>query len=189
MQGHLIGEEQMSTKANPGEYDCWSKASDDEEMFILLGRDRHAGALVRLWAEMREREGEDPLVVEEARDCAERMEGQARTLSKPVMNMDSLVMFATTLRAAKEAAMAAPTAPEAVPTGYGLAAGEIVMVGHGGPAKLLRVFPEDHEKEELRGHANVQFPRATGPVTVEALQLRRAMPDEVEQYRLAGGRL
>jgi hypothetical protein len=179
----------MGTKANPGEFDCYDRADDDEEMFILIGRDRHAGALVRLWAEMREREGEDPLVVDNAREIADRMEKQAQAMGKPVMNMDSLVMFATTLRAAKEAAVAAPTAPEAVPTGYGLAVGEIVMVGHGGPARLIRIFPDDVDPTELRGHVNVQFPRATGPVTVDAQQIRRAMPEEVEQYRLAGGRL
>jgi hypothetical protein len=179
----------MSTKAQPGDYSCYDKAEPDEEIFVLLGRDRHAAALVRLWAEMREREGEDPIVVEEARECADRLEGQARALGKPVMTMESVVMFATTLKQAKEEAVAAPTAPEAVPTGYGLAAGEIVMVGHGGPAKLIRIFPDNHEKEEMRGQANVQFPRASGPVTVDFIQLRRAMPEEVEQYRLAGGRL
>lgn len=177
------------TKANPTEWDCYEKAEPDEEMFILLGRDRHAGALVRLWAEMREREGEDPIVVDEARQCADRLEGQAAAMGKPVMNMDSLVLFATTLRQAKEEAAAAPPPEEAVPAGYGLAAGEIVMVGHGGPAKLVRIFPDDAEHELVRGKVNVVFPRAAGPVTVDAAQIRRAMPEEVEQYRLAGGRL
>jgi len=157
-------------------------------MFILLGRDRHGGALVRLWAEMREREGEDLIVVAEARECAERMEAQARELGKPVMNFDSLVMFATTLRQQKEEAIAQPQLPPDAPANsYGLAVGEIVMVGHGGPAKLMRVFPNDDEK--MAGHVNVQFARASGPVTVEAIQIRRAMPEEVEQYRMAGGRL
>jgi hypothetical protein len=105
-----------------------------------------------------------------------------------VMTMDSVVMFATTLRQAKEPA-AAPPPPEDAPTGYGLAVGEIVMVGHGGPAKLLRIFPDNPENETVRGKVNVQFPRTGGPVTVDAIQIRRAMPEEVEQYRLAGGRL
>jgi len=180
----------MSSKREPGEYNCYERAGDEEEMFVLLGRDRHAGALVRLWAEMREREGEDPMVVAEARECAERMEAQARELGKPVMNLDSVVMFATTLRQEKEQAAVVPqTLPDAPANSYGLAVGEIVMVGHGGPAKLTRIFPDNNEQEALRGHVNVQFPRGTGPVTVEAVQVRRAMPEEVEQYRLAGGRL
>jgi hypothetical protein len=179
----------MGTKAEPSVYDCWAKAEDDEEMFILLGRDRHASALVRLWAEMREREGEDPMVVEEARECAERLEGQARTLGKPVMNFDSLVMFATTLRQAKEEAAAAPVQQPVQTNAYALAEQEIVMVGHGGAAKLVRIFPPDAENEAVRGKANVLFPRANGPVTVDFIQLRRAMPEEVEAYRLAGGRL
>ena len=179
----------MSTKANPSEWDCWAKAEDDEEMFILLGRDRHASALVRLWAEMREREGEDPMVVEEARECAERLEGQARALGKPVMNFDSLVMFATTLRQAKEEAAAAPVQQPVQTNAYALAEQEIVMVGHGGAAKLVRIFPPDAENEAVRGKANVLFPRSNGPVTVDFIQLRRAMPEEIEAYRLAGGRL
>jgi hypothetical protein len=158
-------------------------------MFILLGRDRHAAALVRLWAEMREREGEDPIIVEEARECAARLEQYAQALGKPVMNMNSIVMFATTLRQEKEAAVAAPPPQEAVTSGYALAVNEIVMVGHGGPAKLMRIFPDNAENEAVRGKVNVQFPRSPGPVTVDAIQIRRAMPEEVEQYRLAGGRL
>jgi len=179
----------MSTKAEPGDYSCYEKAEDDEEMFVLLGRDRHAAALVLLWAEMREREGEDPMVVSEARDCAERMAKYAQGLGKPVMNLDSLAMFAATLRAEKEAAAAPPPTAEAATTGYGLTVGEIVMVGHGGPAKLLALFPMDHQHEAMRGQANVLFPRQNGPVTTDQMQLRRAMPDEVEQYRLAGGRM
>jgi hypothetical protein len=178
----------MSTKAKPSEFACYERAEPDEEIFVLLGRDRHASALVRLWAEMREREGEDPIVVEEARECAERMAQQAQGLGKPVITLDSMVMFATTLREEKEAAAAPPVAAAASPTGYGLTVNEIVMVGHGGPAKLVRVFPEDTEHEGMRGKANVVFPRSAGPVTVDIIQLRRAMPDEVEQYRLAGGR-
>jgi hypothetical protein len=179
----------MGTKAEPSVYDCWAKAEDDEEMFILLGRDRHAAALVRLWAEMREREGEDPMVVEEARECADRLEEQARALGKPVMNLESLVMFATTLRQEKEEAAATAAVP-AAPTGtYALAEQEIVMVGHGGAAKLVRIFPPDAENDAVRGKANVLFPRSNGPVTVDLIQLRRAMPEEVEAYRLAGGRL
>ncbi len=40
----------MATKADPGEFDCYENAEDDEPMFVLLARDPMASALVRLWA-------------------------------------------------------------------------------------------------------------------------------------------
>lgn len=64
----------MSTKNNPGDYDCYANAEPDEPMFVLLARDKHAPSLVRRWARKREKEGEDPAKVEEARACARAME-------------------------------------------------------------------------------------------------------------------
>lgn len=64
----------MGTKNNPGKFDCYANAAPDEPMFILLGRDVDAPGLVRLWATLRERRGESPVKVEEARDCADNME-------------------------------------------------------------------------------------------------------------------
>ena len=43
----------MSTKANPGKYDCYAAADDNEPMFILLARDPTAPYLVELWRQMR----------------------------------------------------------------------------------------------------------------------------------------
>jgi hypothetical protein len=63
----------MGTKNKPGDFDCYANAEPDEPMFILLGRDVHAPALVRDWADRREREGEDPAKVAEARACAKAM--------------------------------------------------------------------------------------------------------------------
>jgi hypothetical protein len=63
----------MSTKNNPGNYDCYTKAAPDEPMFILLARDKHAPSLVWLWAAMRELDLEDPRKIIEARACAEDM--------------------------------------------------------------------------------------------------------------------
>lgn len=40
----------MGTKANPGNFDCYEAAEDDEPMFVLLARDEQAPALVRQWA-------------------------------------------------------------------------------------------------------------------------------------------
>ena len=60
----------MGTKNDPGAYDCYASAEPDEPMFVLLGRDPSASLLVALWATIRERMGEDPVKVQEARDCA-----------------------------------------------------------------------------------------------------------------------
>lgn len=42
----------MGTKANPGQFDCYTKAKDDEPMFVLLARDPRAPFLVDLWGHM-----------------------------------------------------------------------------------------------------------------------------------------
>src|SRR5260370_6339640 len=72
----------MGTKNNPGEFDCYANAEPDEPMFVLLGRDRHAAGLVRLWALLRHREGEDEVKVAEALRCADAMDGWMRKLGK-----------------------------------------------------------------------------------------------------------
>jgi hypothetical protein len=64
----------MSTKNKPSKWDCYANAQVDEEMFVLLARDKHAPALVRAWANARELEREDPAKVAEARACADKME-------------------------------------------------------------------------------------------------------------------
>jgi hypothetical protein len=65
----------MGTKNNPGAFDCHAAAADDEPLFTLLGRDKHAPMLLELWAAMRELElnGEISFKVAEARECAEDM--------------------------------------------------------------------------------------------------------------------
>ena len=63
----------MGTKNKPGAFDCYANAADDEPMFILLARDKHAPALVWLWATLRELDGESADKVKEARDCAQSM--------------------------------------------------------------------------------------------------------------------
>lgn len=67
----------MGTKNNPGAFDCYANAEPDEPMFVLLARDRHAAALVNLWAAMRRidaaREPADASKIEEAEQCANDM--------------------------------------------------------------------------------------------------------------------
>lgn len=72
----------MGTKNDPGQFDCYANAEPDEPMFVLLGRDRHAPALVWLWALMRHAEGEDETKVAEALDCANKMDAHLRALGK-----------------------------------------------------------------------------------------------------------
>lgn len=64
----------MGTKNNPGRFDCYANARPDEPMFVLLGRDKHAPEVVRLWAALRRRDGEPPDKVAEALTCAAAME-------------------------------------------------------------------------------------------------------------------
>jgi hypothetical protein len=63
----------MGTKNNPGAFDCYANAEPDEPMFVLLGRDKHAPTLVWLWSTLRELDGEDPVKVQEARECCAKM--------------------------------------------------------------------------------------------------------------------
>ncbi len=63
----------MGTKNNPGKFDCYTNAEPDEPMFILLGRDKHAPLLVKLWADLRQLDGEDIAKVSEAIQCATNM--------------------------------------------------------------------------------------------------------------------
>jgi len=74
----------MGTKSNPGRFDCYANAGDDEPMFILLGRDPHGHAAVRKWADDRmamihagQKPETDVHMVKEARECADAMEQYA----------------------------------------------------------------------------------------------------------------
>src|SRR5690242_7813984 len=72
----------MGTKNNPGKFDCYTNAAPDEPMFILLGRDKHAATLVRLWALLRAREGENEEKVAEALTCAAAMDAWQHSLGR-----------------------------------------------------------------------------------------------------------
>ncbi|MFN4229820.1 hypothetical protein [Parvibaculum sp.] len=85
----------MGTKNNPGQFDCYAEAGDDEPMFVLLGRDRHAPLLVRLWAILRADEGENDAKVKEAFRCADEMEKELRSRNKKPCEGAALLEFAT----------------------------------------------------------------------------------------------
>lgn len=72
----------MGTKTNPGPVDCIAKAENDEPIFVLLARDATAPQLIRMWADLRERHGEDAAVVADARQIADDM-GAWRDRNRP----------------------------------------------------------------------------------------------------------
>jgi hypothetical protein len=72
----------MASKNNPGQFDCYTKAHGDEPMFVLLGRDPMAGALVRQWIIRRRFYGEDKAKLAEAVSCASALDKWAETLGK-----------------------------------------------------------------------------------------------------------
>ena len=43
----------MGTKQNPGQFDCYENAKDDEPMFVLLARDPLAPQVVEFWANLK----------------------------------------------------------------------------------------------------------------------------------------
>lgn len=170
---------------------CWNRADDHEHVFVIRQRDRHAPALVRLWAAMREKEGEDPDIVDEARETAQLMEDESVAQGRTFLSLDAVASFAATLKQQPApAAAVTDTGDEEPPANpYNLKVGEIVVAGRGRAAKLVRIFGYDKEVDErVRGMANIQLP-GTSPVTVQFEMLRRAQPEEVEAYRNVGGRM
>jgi hypothetical protein len=77
----------MGTKNNPGKFACYEKAEPDEPMFVLLGRDKHAAALVWLWAALREHDGEDKDKVQEACECCLAMGEWALSHKREVVSV------------------------------------------------------------------------------------------------------
>ena len=63
----------MSTKLEPGKFDCLSKLADDEPFFVLRAKDPHAPVIVELWAALREVECGPADKFAEARRCAADM--------------------------------------------------------------------------------------------------------------------
>lgn len=77
----------MGTKNNPGKFDCYENAMPDEPMFVILGRDKIGGSIVRMWA--KNRLDDDPHKIQESLDCADAMDAWAIGLGKqPVALID-----------------------------------------------------------------------------------------------------
>lgn len=96
----------MGTKNNPGKFDCYANADDNEPMFILLARDKHAPALVWLWATMRELDGEDMAKVVEARECTNAMIAWQKENDRPTcgLSMPAIAGMLELIRAANHSA-------------------------------------------------------------------------------------
>jgi hypothetical protein len=76
-----LQEDDVGSKKNPGEFDCYFNAKSDEPMFVLLARDITAPLMVRHWANYRESQilmgtkpRSDSRMIIEARKCADDME-------------------------------------------------------------------------------------------------------------------
>lgn len=64
----------MGTKADPGRFDGYGKAEDDEPVFTLLGRDPAAPKLIRAWVEHHRDAKTDGTQLMEALGVADDME-------------------------------------------------------------------------------------------------------------------
>ncbi len=104
----------MGTKNNPGKFDCYANAHPDEPMFVLLGRDKIGGSLVRLWAAVREVFRDDPKKVAEAHQCAEAMDAWSKKggLRHEVMEWLPFDLLAAEW---KRRGLPMPATPEAMP--------------------------------------------------------------------------
>lgn len=96
----------MGTKLNPGNFDCYANAAENEPMFVLLARDKHAPALVWLWATMRELDGESPEKIAEARTCAQAMIDYQKANERPTagLSMPAIAGMLELIRAANHSA-------------------------------------------------------------------------------------
>lgn len=83
----------MGTKNNPGAFDCYANAAPDEPMFVLLGRDKHAAGLARLWALLRAKDDGDDAKIAEALACADAMDSHALSLGKIASVTENDVQF------------------------------------------------------------------------------------------------
>lgn len=64
----------MGTKSEPGRFDCYGKAKDDEPIFVLLARDPAAPKLIRAWVQHHQDAKTDGAKLMEALDVADQME-------------------------------------------------------------------------------------------------------------------
>jgi hypothetical protein len=168
----------MGTKNNSSQYDCYEKANPDEQMFILLGRDRHASALVKLWANLREMEGESVEVVEEARACAELLEQDARSRGKPVLSYEALVSYMMSVNKPVKKEEEKPVLHKQEKD---LDVGDYVITSYGKVVGVInKIIVAERESLPTLKLANISFGRNSNPVTVEYHMLRKPTSEEMK---------
>lgn len=104
----------MGTKNNPGKFDCYAAAKDDEPMFVLLGRDPIAPFLVGLWAGLKTAHDPDAdeEKVREALLCAQAMDEYVLSLNREDKNKLRELIMAEGLRIAQAIEKDAPATEE-----------------------------------------------------------------------------
>jgi hypothetical protein len=63
----------MSTKENPGRFDCYAKLPDNEPYFVLRAQDSEAADIVELWALRAQAAGCNSDKVLDAKNLADEM--------------------------------------------------------------------------------------------------------------------
>jgi hypothetical protein len=167
----------MGTKSNPGVYDCYENAHPDEPMFVLLGRDKLAGALVRLWADMREREGDDPQQAAEARQVAEDLDKWCTDLGKPVVSNDALLSFVNITRGQRAAEASRQPVEQYNPV-VTWNEGEHAMTLH---SRDIGVFEQLIEVDGQPPYARVRYSATQAP-TIPLSSLRKPTREELDAY-------
>lgn len=173
----------MGTKANPSRYDCYEAALPDEPMFVLLGRDKFASALVRLWANMREREGENQLVIQEARQVADDLEQYATNLSKPVITSEALASFIAVTTGMKRAEQER-LPPETYAPKIEWQEGEHACTIH---SQHIGIFEKYINVEGQPPLAQVRYSATQAP-TIPVDSLRKPTREELDHYYSQRGR-
>lgn len=79
----------MATKANPGKFDCYANAADDEPMFILLARDPVAADFVRMWRALRAGNYREALAMLNQADAAFHASGKERLSFKSEKSIEA----------------------------------------------------------------------------------------------------
>lgn len=109
----------MGTKKNPGKFDCYKEAADDEPLFIIRGSDSTAGALIVLWRALKKQLREDGKStisndrLEEALALRDEMDAYARSRGKSMVDVrDAMIKVFSRMRRFGDTVAIMPTEAE-----------------------------------------------------------------------------
>lgn len=96
----------MSTKLNPGKYDCFSKLAADEPYFVLRAKDPVAPRVIEEWVRQRTSRGQDsnPKLKEALDVGVEMMTWRARHMVRATLRLRSWHHTPALLRRPQQAA-------------------------------------------------------------------------------------